>query len=253
MAAEQVGAFGDFRRLDIQGAHAAGAERVRDALRKEFHLQMASTPSAQLDHFIDVLKRKLLLGYQNNGFPDAKAVVQIDREVDRLRLEINEGLQWVQGDIIVRGEGGLEDAFVVGLTAKAEESRKVPKIEVGEDGAVSIKGWKHQEEEQDALWEKGKPHSFVKIYEDRLRRGIGKIMLIHGYLDIRFGMELVREQGQVDLVIHVVELGPKIQLGKIQVVGLKRHTREEVLGFLGLEEGQGFNRQRFIDIHQRLF
>ena len=68
----RVGDFYDLRRFVFEGAKTFTAGALREGLRRTRDFFEVSHPLAPQDVYLEAIQRKLLLGYQHRGFPEAQ-------------------------------------------------------------------------------------------------------------------------------------------------------------------------------------
>jgi outer membrane protein insertion porin family len=162
---------------------------------------------------------KIRAFYEEEGFYTAevtgKSEKVSDREVD-LIFEIQEGEKFFVRDITFVGNEGLSDGKISGVMATKERFF----IWFIRPGVL-----KRSDLEQD---------------EERIKA----LYLNEGYLQAKVAkpeIQVDKEAKRLDIVIRIEE-GPRFRMGKVQVVGSKIFTSDELLDTLKLPKEEFFNR-----------
>jgi hypothetical protein len=115
----RVGRFGDLTRLPLEGCNQVSPTRVRQALRRDVAVQVASAPSAPMAEFLSALKVNLLAAYYGAGFPFATVNVRLDDQQNPAAVVVVEGERYRRGDVQVDSAKSLDAAALVALLTTA--------------------------------------------------------------------------------------------------------------------------------------
>ncbi|MEA3509431.1 MAG: outer membrane protein assembly factor BamA [candidate division NC10 bacterium] len=200
------------RLIQIEGAEELDEEDIRD--RIDVAAGSVFEPQA-----IGRNVGKIRAFYEEEGFYTAQVVGRTERVSDReldIIFEIQEGDEFFIRDITFVGNEGLSDGKLSGIMA-TNERFFIPFF-----GAGVLK---RSDLEQDG---------------ERIKA----LYLNEGYLEVKVAepeIQVDKEANRLDIVIRIEE-GARFRVGKVQVVGSKIFTPEELLATLKLPEEEFFNR-----------
>ncbi|TVS21030.1 MAG: hypothetical protein EA424_00945, partial [Planctomycetaceae bacterium] len=107
---EPVDQFGDLSNLIVHGAEAFSPHRLRNALRCDFITIVAAHPRAPLESLPQAVQERLLAGYHQAGYADARVEVQINRAQHCLEATIDEGPVYPCGEVRIEGAVSIDVA-----------------------------------------------------------------------------------------------------------------------------------------------
>lgn len=240
-----VGDAGDLRRVDLVGIRLCDPVAVRRQLQRDLPLQAAARPSAPLCGFLAALKERLTEGYRHSGFADAVVDVTFDPATEAVAATVHEGQHFVRGPVRVLGC----PAAVSRRLAERITQPRVATAWVDADAADE-----DEEEAEGAIWKPGLPARNDDNQRTRLARDIRRLLTWEGYPAADFSVELDvdRHRKKIALVVRIEDLGPLATFGAIEIRGLTRHARAQVLDYLELAEGDPLTDRKLSDIHERL-
>ncbi len=232
-----VGEFGDFSQIEFQGNDSFSHETLVAALDGDFGMLKASRPLATLAMLLSTIQTELSHGYRHSGFPDATVTADFDEAAQHVVIDIVEGLQFLNGPIIVQGVDLNLQQLLVERLSKVEPT--VPTAPPQNASAALVADAIAGNQQQQALWVAEKPTSFEPFTASELERLSLEALHEAGYLDaqVRVGLEPDRVLRVTRLNIAVTP-GTAASIGRIEITGLQRHTAEEIEKFLGIEVGQ---------------
>ena len=233
-----VGLLGDPVRLEFEGNASFTPEEIRRTLMMTPDFLLASHPAAPLSDYLSVLKRLMQSGYQRCGFPDARVSVDLHENREQIRVKVSEGPRYMRGRIDVMGADTLPtEAFVTQLTQ--------PRIKKTDSG---------KSEEEDPIWQTGKPAPFGQASLKHLNKQIKSVLSELGFYFCMFSVEVVPEPGtsKARLVIQIKEEGLRA-ISEIVINGNTKNTREQILQYLDLKEGMPLDRALVLKTEKRLW
>ena len=87
----------------------------------------------------------------------------------------------------------------------------------------------------------------------RLTTRVRLLLSDQGYPFARFKVDVVpRANETASLVVNIEDEGTPVVLGKLLVKGLERHSKEQLMSFLGLKPGMPLDAQVYQDVHAKL-
>jgi outer membrane protein assembly factor BamA len=101
--AVRLGDFYGVQRFMFEGAKAFTPQTLREALRNTRDFFEVSHPLAPQEAYLETIQRKLLLGYQHHGFPEARIEARADAKAGRVVVTVEEGPRYVCVGIKVSG------------------------------------------------------------------------------------------------------------------------------------------------------
>ncbi|WP_442483424.1 hypothetical protein [Aeoliella sp. SH292] len=235
-----VGDYGDLTELEIEGNEHFSVEDIRDELVDHVRLQAACRPSSEIVPLIDLLQEVLQEAYRQSGCPDAKVSVTPSEERQVLRAVVEEGARYSAGEIRVHGvEPGLAGGLAQYLKTSESKSPARKGMYLAR-GATRV----NQESSSDRLWVAGEPVRGSQNHLARIRQALIDELAIAGYPLAKLEVEIVPnpDDSQIaDLVVDIIELGPRARLNVIEIEGLERHARNELLALMQISEGDALD------------
>lgn len=236
---------GDLDRLVIRGAETFGEAEIKQALAVDIDVAVAARPDAPLDALRKVLAEKTLAGYRLAGFADATVAANFDPAADRLVLEIHEGPRYLAAEVVIEGlDASLADHVREALTVEKLPANAVQPTP--QPGAAKPK--------KKVVWSVGEPARLDLESQNRVREKVDLALYDCGRLLPQFNVELVpdRVQHTVALKLEFTEPGASAQIDEISVIGNKKFSRDEILEFLGIQQGSFWTGEMSRHLEQRL-
>ncbi len=224
---------GDPDLIEFRGLAQVSADDIRKALRWDPKFQAAKRPSNNAADFLNVLKSRVLDGFQSSGFPEAKVAVSFDTATKRFVVAVTEGPRFRQGKIIVSGDD-RGDAKQLADWLTHEQKQRPWSIRYAWSAPAM------PPPEGSTLWQSGENLNSTQAVRDNLKSGVRLALVEHGFPYASFELAFVpaAESGLADLHIEIKRLGPKATIDDIEIRGLERDSREQVLEYLGITAGQ---------------
>ncbi len=231
----------DADNIHFEGVKAFTPQSIRRAVFNDLGFLLVSHPKAPLDAFLKSLEERIRIGYASNGFPDAGINAKAEKNRRRIIVAVHEGQRFIKDRIIISGNTG--DLNATDLIQILTSPRIEKKEEDGEE----------KEEESPPLWEKGTAAPFSRFSLDALRLGVLKALKELGYWKPEIELRVVRRDGGLgDLNIKFIKTDPGGFLNRIVVEGLKKNTREKLLKFLEIKEGQPYRPKNLMVLSRKL-
>ncbi len=270
-----IGAWGNPRQIEIEGAETFTPEAITDALLGNWNVMLAAHPAAGVSQYAGVLRETTLAGYRNEGFPDVKvAVAQVigvgsdpgskggaQRLVRSLQLTIEEGPRFTCGEVKITGADRMVvELLVERLTRPYLPTDATSVLFEGVDGKTEAT-WVDRDgkevELKDPVWQPGEPAPFAEASGKKLRRQIAAAMADLGYHFATFDPRVVprknKERPTADLRIDITDEGPKAEIARIEIEGNEKNSDREILEYLALEPGMVLDRQEQVRVARRLW
>lgn len=255
-----VVALSSHDRLAVRGAVQFDPDQVAEALASDLEVLVAAHPSAPLDDYLEVLRRRLLDGYRHAGFLDVSATAEVERITDRIVLTVEEGSRLIAGQVRIEGARLIDTAQLakqltqaqrgVGAVAPAFENRD------GHNATVWVNAQGEPVDPIESIFKPGKPVPLDELTQDELRKQIRQALEDLGHYRTRFGFNIEPNQmarGAGDLLITIKDEGPAAVLDEIVVEGLRRDSKHVLLDYLGLKPGIPWTLHQRIQAEQRLW
>ncbi|HEX7377722.1 MAG TPA: hypothetical protein VF278_11450, partial [Pirellulales bacterium] len=227
---QPVGSLGRPEKLGIEGAQTFSQEEIREAIFNELDVLVASVPEAPLPALIKVVGDKAVVGYRAAGFPDVK--VSVEAAGEKLLMRVNEGQRFTNGVIRVSGNHRADaDGIISALTHAKTEGPK-PR----------------------SLWPAGKPASFNKDVEERLRIHALSAIRDQGYYRAKLTATVTADRATQQAVLHVDlrDEGRLSVLGDVTITGNERNGRDAIMSYLALDAAAPLARELREQVERRL-
>jgi hypothetical protein len=269
-----VGDLGAPRRLEIRGAKILSPEKIKTGLVENVAVRLAAHPLADAVRYTDTLRQRAQAGYRQAGFPDALASIAIDFPSRRLVLTIDEGPRYKAAAVRVEGAVTVPvDRLIERLTSPYPPKNARVHSFVEQDGKrqerlVDLEGNDVKLERpvwQRDAWAQFPAEASIAVRKDHqapvaqarsaLERQVADALADLGYYFAIFDVEVARDDAAktADLVLRIRHEGPSAEIGRIDVDGNERDSREEILAYLELAPGQRLSRDRLAQLQQRLW
>ncbi len=228
--------MGDFSRIEFHGNASFPDDKIVSALDSDFALLSASRPLASLATLLRTIETELQHGYRHLGFPEAMVTADYDESAQGVIVEIAEGPQFHNGPVVVTGVAGdLEQLLIERLTE--DEKPAAPMLpNASQPPAAGVQTNANQKRQ--ALWVNEVPTSFTEFQGNELVKRILETMNEAGYLEAHVDIDLAPDaaSGLTQLVVSIKQ-GPATSVGRIEIVGIERHSQSEIEDYLDIEVG----------------
>src|ERR1035441_1124542 len=213
----RVGDLGDLQRLVFEGAKVFSAESLRQGLKSTGDFYEVSHPLAPLDAYLEILERKLRLGYQHHGFPDARIEVRHDARAGRIVVKLEEGPRYVCGTVKVTGAQKMPAAAIVArLTLSQAPTQSVQAVFNFMDKAPTsnslTEAGSKEPAQTEAFWVKGEPAPFSELDLRRMKTLVTDALHEHGFLFAKANVAVVPDKAArtAELQVEVLEEGGRV-------------------------------------------
>jgi hypothetical protein len=256
----RVGEFYDLQRIVFEGNKTFPAETLRQALKDTLDFFEISNPLAPRDAYLEAIERKLLLGYQHNGFPEAHIEARHDAKAARILVTVAEGPRYVCGGVKVTGATNVSAAAIIErLIPSQVTTQAVPQAFAFKDKAPATnpltEGSSDDSEPPEPPWVKGEPAPFSNVDLRQMRAAVTDVLREHGFLFPKANVLVVPDNTArtAELQVEVLEEGPRGVVGQIEINGNKKNSTEAVLRYLDLKPGMELPSQLVARIEDRLW
>jgi hypothetical protein len=270
----KVAEFGSSRVLDIRGPKTFTPDEIKSALFHNLSVAFAETPSAEVSLYEEALKKAVLAGYRQAGFPEINVSVEMNWDQHGYQINIQEGDRYLNGNIQVRNAKTISAEK---LTARLQ-SKHLPANAIlrsfqnnnGETTEIWVDENGNNVKFLPAVWVPGKPTAFegwtempANRYADppplkpapSINEDIKAAFEEQGYFFANFKTQYVlnQEEKTASLVIDIADEGPLSEIGDIEIIGNKINSREEVLDYLGIKPKMSFTREDLLRLNKKLW
>ena len=256
----RVGEFYDLQRFVFEGNKTFPAETLRQALKDTIDFFEISNPLAPRDAYLEAIERKLLLGYQHTGFPEAHIAARLDAKADRIVVTVAEGPRYVCGGVKVTGVTNVPAAAIIEpLIPSQAATQSVQRAFAFNDKAPATnpltERTSDESEPPEAPWVKGEPAPFSNLDLKQMRESVTTVLREHGFLFPKANVSVVPDKTAriAELHVEVLEEGPRGVVGQIEITGNKVNSTEAVLRYLDLKPGMELHSQLVARIEDRLW
>jgi len=256
----RVGGLGDPQRFVFEGAETFSADALREALQGASDFFVVSHPLAPLDVFLETLEKKLQLGYQHKGFPEAQVAARPDVPAGLVRIQVREGPRYLCGGVKVIGAQRMPaKAIVERLTDPPDAAALAQTAFRFMDQAPSShaleEGGGNQPLKTKAFWAKGTPILASEVDLRDLKTVVINTMREHGLLSPRINVSVEPDQAAqtAELRVEVIEEGPSGVIDRIEVTGNRANKTEALLRYLDVEAGTPLTGKVIERIEERLW
>jgi hypothetical protein len=233
--AQLVGDLGDTRKLQFEGLRLFTPAQLRVKLECDLRYQAAARPSGDLEQFLRTVEDRVLAGYRYCGCPEAKVRATCDTQGSAVRVEIEEGRQYRKGQVEVAAPQQVDRAAIVRCLTTVPQAHA---WRIERDGADLAKP-----KEGTIVWKPGDPVQYDDLSVVEMKAAVRRILAEQGFARAKFEVGLGPSDGagNVNLRVEVENSPEPDRISGIEVVGLKRNSRQELLQFLHVAEGDPLN------------
>ena len=231
-------------KIRFEGNESFDTDTIRTGLALDVPTQRAATAVVDdelpIDEYLSLLERRIVRGYQSDGFRDAHVSAKANHESGMITATISEGLCYLRGDVTVTGLSETENKYVTSLLLHPSDGKNP-----FEKSRSKLKFWKPKS-----------CMSFLDWPEDDFRPVVQNALLAIGKPQATFSIEFPTTSNEdkhtVDMQIQVTNADTALTVGDIIFFGLEKHTREQMLEFLELKSGMPLTLQLRESIVRRL-
>lgn len=235
--ATEVGQRGSWQRMEFRGLETLDAESIRAALATDLDWQIAACATAPLDDLVVTTRERLEEGFRYSGYPKAKVEVEFDPKEDRLVVTVDEGRHLTAGKVSISAPEWL-DQLRLKQSIESGTERSAWKIKWNREDVVHLKPSRVAK-----ACLAGERIPLHKSTQGELRRALRIASAEQGLLlsESQIGVELQHQGSAVDLQISLPQEAPQGHFNTVQVLGLSRHSAEEVMEYLDIAPGMPFD------------
>ncbi len=284
VSAEQLGERGALERIEFEGVHTFNIEDIRNALAQSAGFLLASHPEAPPGPYLEILRQKVLAGYQQNGFPNARVSAEFNPATEGVRVRVTEGARYRCGKVQVIGIKGEPARVIVArlskpvlLPSKTSEmaqsaaNKAASGDNSNEDSSVRFQTEAHlkiqpqdprsslaatrQISNEQPLWIQGEPAAFGEAATRQIDDTVKDCLAELGFFfpQVASSVKLNSLKQTAELLVHVLDEGPRGTISTIEVTGNQKNTPEEILKFLRLKRGMAITRSRIAEAEEKLW
>jgi hypothetical protein len=233
--ARLVDDLGDTRKLQFDGLQLFTAAQLRGKLECDLRYQAAARPSGDLEQFLQVLEDRVLAGYRYCGCPEAKVRATGDAQGSAVRVQIEEGRQYRKGQVEVAAPQQVDRGAIVRCLTTPRQTHE---WHIERDGTDLAKP-----KEGTVVWKPGDPVQYDELSVVEMETAVRRSLAEQGFAGAKFAVALGQSNnaGNVNLRVQIEDSPEPARISGIEVVGLKRNSREELLQFLHVAEGDPLN------------
>lgn len=246
---EPVDQFGNMSNLMVHGAYAFAPQQLRDVLTGDFPTMVAAHPRASLESLPRIVQERLLAGYHQAGYADARVEVRINRAQHCLEATIDEGPVYLCGDVRIEGAVSIPVAELIERLTLPYVPEKAIKPVPSAPPARHQVDWLDRNGRKvalkEAVWPHGKPARMSAMARNYLNKTVQAALWDFGFGASQFQFELAvdRATRTVELVVTLIDEGPPTVIEDIEIVGAIRNGRQDILDYLELRPGSLLTRR----------
>ncbi|GEM_PF-2260612 len=201
------------------------AGSLRTGLMLDRAMQLATVDQLNSDLNSDLVRRRILRGYQSDCFRDAEISTVTDAVTQKITATIEEGVRWKQRNVFVTGLSPRECEYVA-LLLKQSSNDANP-----------------LQKSKPALtyWSENSAMSFLEATQSSFQKTVAVALTEIGYPEAEFTIEFPAtsegDKHSIDLNINVASAGPSLTIRDINFTGLEKHTPQQMMEFLELKAG----------------
>ena len=256
----RVGDFYDLQRFVFEGAKTFTPDALREALKDTSAFFEISHPLAPLDAYLEAIQRKLLVGYQHHGFPEARIEARQDAKAHRIVVKVEEGPRYVCGSVKVNGAQKVSAAAIIErLVPSQAPIQSGQRAFAFQDKAPATnpltQALLNESDRPEPLWVKGEPAPCSNVDLRQMKAQVTDLLREQGFLFPKAEVLVVPDKTArtAELQVEVLEEGLRGVIGRIDIVGNKTNTAEAVLRYLDLKPGMELSSQRVAMVEDRLW
>jgi len=240
-ALEKVGQYGNPEAFVFHGTKVFHPEQLRRSLLWHPDFQQALSPSAALDELLLTTEKLLLTGYLRAGFPQAQITAHKSLLQKEVVVDIKEGPRLLAGTVTIKGTRQINAAML-------KHDITTPQLK------DPVAGESSPGKPNSPAWHQGEPAPLDPFTIDKLNRRLENCCRDQGFfftrLQSRVAVDIPSRTAQ--LVVTITNEGPPGTIQEIQIQGLKKNSREQVLQLLNVEINDPINRSSVFRMQQQL-
>jgi len=247
---ELVGSFGDPAHLVFKGNSPFTDAQMHQAVQGDLQLQVASCPSAKLVDYLSALDTRLREGFHRAGY--YRPLIKVDAEpaTNKIVVSLDLGERWKCGKVVVRGASTLS---VAELSKRLTQPVSPPFFEtVLSDDQISVSCQPGSTDSVDAQWVPGDPAPFDSYRPGELTTFVRQQLATMGYFHPFLRVSVEPADKDADLIVNLIDEGPRAILDHIEFQTLERNAPEEVRKFLKIQPGDPVDLNRIYDLQRKL-
>ena len=250
---ERVDSFGDPARLVFKGTSPFTDAQLRSAVATDPTVILAASMADTLDQYQQILKSRLIEGFQRSGFDRPQIELGTDPVSHDVVVTMNLGRRWMCGTVVIDGSQDIPvEAISRALTQAHKPAMFQTKLDEGEIGDTCEPG-------PDDLgnitpyWQPGSPARFDTSYASRLTDAVRTCLAEMGYFHPFLRVSVDPGEKVASLTLHLIDPGHKAVLRRIECDGLERNTTKSVQEFLKIKPGDAVTLLGIHEMQRRLF
>jgi ankyrin repeat protein len=255
----RVGDFYNLQRVVFEGTNTFSDKALREALKSAWGFAEATHPLAPLDELLEAIQRKLLTGYQHEGFPEAQVAARHDAKAGRIVVKVVEGPRYLCGEVKVTGTQKAEVAGIIQpltVSRPAALATQQPfEFKNQAPGLNPLRPPTDGSKPEDAPWLKGEGAPFSDIDARQMRTRVLDALHEQGFLMAKASVTVVPDKAArtAQLQVEVSAEGPRSVIERIDVAGNKTNSTEAVLRYLEIKPGMELSAKLIYGIQDRLW
>ena len=256
----RVGDCYNLQRVVFEGTNTFSAQAVRQALKSTPGFAEATHPLAPLDELLEAIQRKVLLGYQHHGFPEARVAARHDARAGRIVVKVVEGPRYVCGEVTVTGTQKADAADIVRrLTVSRPAAASTLQTFDFKDKAPGDNPLSpsppDESKPEEAEWLQGQGAPLSNIDARRMQAQVLDVLREQGFLLAKANVLVMPDKATrtARLQVEVLAEGPRSVIERLDVSGNKKNSTEAVLQYLDLKPGTELSSKLIDRIQDRLW
>jgi len=233
-----VGLVGDPRKVRIDGSLAFHADQITSALATDLTYQAAARPSSDLLDLIEVLEQRVDAGYRHAGYLDANVIGSYDSAAGAPAAAVVEGPRYLAGKVRVEGATAIDASELAARLQKPVPARTWTYVR-GSRGPLKTPS----DKPASPRWKTGEPapgdEQTLEAIADQVKIHLADLGFPFARVKVR--IERSDDKKTADLVVAIDAEGPAAVIHDVQINGLTRHARQEILDFLKIGPGTPAN------------
>jgi hypothetical protein len=254
---EMVGSYSDPTHLIFKGNTPFTDAELHGAVESDLQIQLLSSPSSPLSDYLSLLKSRLLQGFLRSGFDHPSVDVRPDITTGNIVVTLEPGKRWNCGKVIVNGANTVPaDTIIKWFTEPIPPSTFQGRVD---DQEISVSSQPASNRQPDNVkpayreWVAGGPAPFDDFRAARMTRFVRWQLAELGYLHPFVRVYVEAGEKDANLVIRLIDEGPRATLHNIDFATLSRNTPEDVQAFLKIAPGDAVTLDRLSGMQQQLW
>ena len=263
--------FSDPATWKFEGVTSFSIPQMKSAITGSIDFLKASFPNSSDDDLAAAIQAAVVRGYHNRGFANVRVSAQIDRQRKLLNVRVDEGSKFLAGDVQIVGAKQISIERLVhwcqreqpveqaDIPLRVNDKNQVTQLRnregrLDEPTADKLAAYK-PEVKYDPVWQTGMSRSLLPESQEHLKKYLVQGFEDQGFHHAQYDVQVVADAPSqtLQLKIDIKNEGPQATIGELEVSGQAINSREQILAYLQLAEGQPISSQRCADIERRLF